>query len=210
LIRDEQHSSMGTILILSHYYNYDKESIPQCLQDNDYIRDYAENVFQRLQMEKVIQLRKILKRFECIASEGDILQCFEGEEDIKKVTKREGGSMNGNNFPLYVQKEDIPIPTLVIYNLHINKFEDTIGAWLEFVLSETSIAYRHLNALLEGCKYNICFQVWSSLCKLIILFFTRDLQSFLFVNKMFFCLHWKTHYTNLLTLLIRLIIYVYK
>jgi hypothetical protein len=41
LIRDEQHSSMGTILILSHYY--DKENVLQCLQDNDYIKDYAEN-----------------------------------------------------------------------------------------------------------------------------------------------------------------------
>jgi hypothetical protein len=59
LICDEKHSSVGIILILSHYYNipYDKESIPQCLQDNNYVRDYVKFFCQSLHTDKVIQLR---------------------------------------------------------------------------------------------------------------------------------------------------------
>jgi hypothetical protein len=43
LIQDDQLSSIGIILIL---YNipYDNESIPQCLQENDYIRDYVRDL----------------------------------------------------------------------------------------------------------------------------------------------------------------------
>ena len=50
LICGEKLSSVGIILIISHYYNipYDKESIPQCLQNNDYVRDYVENFCQIL------------------------------------------------------------------------------------------------------------------------------------------------------------------
>jgi hypothetical protein len=83
-------------------------------------------------------LRKILKRFEGISSEGDILQCFEGKKDVNKVINEEGRCMIATSFPLYVHKLNMPIPTLVNYKLHINKFENPIGAWLESVLSKTS------------------------------------------------------------------------
>jgi hypothetical protein len=42
--------------------------------------------------------------------------------------------MTRNNLPLHVQK-DMPISTMVNQDLHINRFEDPIGAWLESILS---------------------------------------------------------------------------
>jgi hypothetical protein len=40
--------------------------------------------------------------------------------------------MVATGFPLHVQNENVILPTLVNYKLHINEFQDQNGAWLEF------------------------------------------------------------------------------
>jgi hypothetical protein len=71
---EEKIISTSIIIILSQYYNiqYDKDHIPQYLQDNDYIRDYVKKNCKILHEDKVIT-KEILKSFQDMVSERDIL-----------------------------------------------------------------------------------------------------------------------------------------
>jgi hypothetical protein len=52
-------------------------------------------------------MRQIFKRFKGIASEGDILQCFEREEDVNKDIDEVERCIVAASLPLYEHKEDI-------------------------------------------------------------------------------------------------------
>lgn len=103
--------------------------------------------------------------------------------------------MTGSSLPLHVQKDNMLISTLENQELHTNRFEDPIRAWLKSILLETPIDYRILNAQLLDCKYALSIQIGSHQVELIALSFDQDLDTFPFVNKMISWLLWKFNYT---------------
>jgi hypothetical protein len=115
----------------------------------------------------------MLKSFQGMVREENIIQCLEGKEDINKSTDERGRCMTRSMFPLHVHKYYIFLSTPENQELHSNRFEYPIGDWLESVLLETPVAYQILNALQLDCKYTLCIQVESHLFELFYLSFIQ-------------------------------------